>query len=297
MENQDIFNQFKKAADNAESPDFASMEKVWNRVEEKLDQKVLKKETILWKKWAVAASVLLGLSIGYQFLKKDEPTINSEKMVTQKDSLTPTVPKDAVVSAETVSPVIKEEANKILEKQITAQSQVAWADMSLNQSLAVEEVKGDSIAISIQPGYTQQPNASGSYENVKISTKGYQSKDIELFMNKEKQASESKKQEPLLVYDDLVSDKQTVKKIDGADIESIVILKEPLYIINGIYYTEKELFGPNPTSPYAPLNKQDIESISILQDEKAVAIYGEKGKKGVVIISTKNGKPAVKKNP
>ena len=39
MENQDIFNQFKKAADNAESPDFASMEKVWNRVEEKLDKK------------------------------------------------------------------------------------------------------------------------------------------------------------------------------------------------------------------------------------------------------------------
>ena len=34
-------------------------------------------------------------------------------------------------------------------------------------------------------------------------------------------------------------------------------------------YTEQELFGPNPTSPYAPLNKQKIESISILKDAAA----------------------------
>ena len=60
-------------------------------------------------------------------------------------------------------------------------------------------------------------------------------------------------------------------------------------------YSEEELFGPNPTSPYSPLNKQLIETISILQDEKAVSIYGEKGKNGVVIITTKDGKPAPKK--
>ena len=47
MENQDIFNQFKKAADNAESPEFAAMEPIWSRVEAKLDQKELKKETAL----------------------------------------------------------------------------------------------------------------------------------------------------------------------------------------------------------------------------------------------------------
>ena len=60
-------------------------------------------------------------------------------------------------------------------------------------------------------------------------------------------------------------------------------------------YTEQELFGPNPTSPYTPLSEQEIDSITVLQQEKAITIYGQKGKKGVVIISTKNGKPAAKK--
>ena len=41
MENKDIFNQIKAAADHAETPHFASMDKVWNRVEEKLDQDTL----------------------------------------------------------------------------------------------------------------------------------------------------------------------------------------------------------------------------------------------------------------
>ena len=49
-------------------------------------------------------------------------------------------------------------------------------------------------------------------------------------------------------------------------------------------YSEKEVFGPNPTSPYYPLNKQEIESISIYQDEEAIELYGEKGNKGVVVI-------------
>ena len=69
----------------------------------------------------------------------------------------------------------------------------------------------------------------------------------------------------------------------------------PLYIIDGIYYSENDLFGKNPTSPYAPLNEQEIKTITILQDLEATEKYGEKGKKGVVIITTKAGKPAQKK--
>jgi TonB-dependent SusC/RagA subfamily outer membrane receptor len=125
-------------------------------------------------------------------------------------------------------------------------------------------------------------------ENVKAQ-------DVELFINKENKVSSAKKEKPLLVFDDKVSNKQTVKEVEMDEIESIIVLPDPLYIINGVEYTEKELFGPNPTSPYTPLNEQEIDSISILQDEKATSIYGEKGKKGVVIISTKNGKPAAKK--
>ena len=97
------------------------------------------------------------------------------------------------------------------------------------------------------------------------------------------------------MYNNKVDNKQTVKEVEMDDIESIVELPDPLYIINGVEYTEQELFGPNPTSPYTPLSEQEIDSITVLQQEKAMAAYGTKGKKGVVIISTKNGKPAAKK--
>jgi TonB-dependent SusC/RagA subfamily outer membrane receptor len=83
--------------------------------------------------------------------------------------------------------------------------------------------------------------------------------------------------------------------LEPSNVDSLVILDEPLYIIDGIYYSENDLYGPNPTSPYAPLDKQEIKTITILQDLEATSKYGEKGKKGVVIITTKTGKPVNKK--
>jgi hypothetical protein len=293
MENQDIFNQFKKAADNAESPGFASMEKVWNRVEEKLDKKELKKSSQLWKKWAVAASILLGISIGYQFLDKGKPTTNNE-IVTEKDSVQKKglMPKEAVVSTETVHPDIKQDAEAILEEQLfTAPEVVAVEEADRN-----DDYKYDTISKGVKSfSNVASANNSGFFETNKFDNKKERSKDVELFINEENRMSAAKKAVPLLVFDDKVVNKQSVKEVEMEEIESIIELPDPLYIINGVEYTEKELFGPNPTSPYAPLNEQEIDSISVLENEKATPIYGQKGKKGVVIISTKNGKPKAKK--
>lgn len=291
MENQDIFNQFKKAADNAESPDFASMEKVWNRVEEKLDKKELKKATQLWKKWAVAASILLGISIGYQFLNNGEPTTNIDKIVTENDTLQKSlVPKEAVVSAETVHPDIKPEADQILKKQTTWTNQVA-----LEESIPAEHIKTEEREDDAKYFLSPVPVAVQNQNTGKADAQSEKSKDLEVFMGKENKVSNARKDKPLVVYHNLNTDKQTVKEVDMDEIESVIELPDPLYIINGIEYTEQELFGPKPTSPYAPLSEQEIDSISVLQNEEATSIYGQKGKKGVVIISTKNGKPKAKK--
>ena len=60
MDNQDkIFDKIKTASQKAETMDFPGMEKVWARVDEKLDKKALKTKNKLWKKIAIAASVLL----------------------------------------------------------------------------------------------------------------------------------------------------------------------------------------------------------------------------------------------
>ena len=84
------------------------------------------------------------------------------------------------------------------------------------------------------------------------------------------------------------------KKLNDQELESVIILNEPLYIINGVEYTEESLFGSHPTSPYAPLSKQIIETIEIFQDQEAIEKFGKKGSKGVVIITTKNKVPSQK---
>lgn len=79
---------------------------------------------------------------------------------------------------------------------------------------------------------------------------------------------------------------------------------EPLYVIDGIAIsgdaknsstTGKPISlapnnGENGVSPLTFLNPSDIESIDILKDASATAIYGSRGSNGVIIITTKRGK-------
>jgi TonB-dependent starch-binding outer membrane protein SusC len=63
---------------------------------------------------------------------------------------------------------------------------------------------------------------------------------------------------------------------------------EPLYVIDGIPMTSG--FSTNSPNPLADINFNDIESIDILKDASAAAIYGARGSNGVVQITTKRGK-------
>src|SRR5690606_38126789 len=47
----------------------------------------------------------------------------------------------------------------------------------------------------------------------------------------------------------------------------------------------------NEQSALASMNPNDIESIEVLKDADATAIYGSRGANGVVLITTKRGKP------
>ncbi len=66
---------------------------------------------------------------------------------------------------------------------------------------------------------------------------------------------------------------------------------QPLYVVDGIPVISDDLSGTNAsTNPIADLNPNDIESISILKDASASAIYGSRASNGVVLITTKRGK-------
>jgi TonB-dependent starch-binding outer membrane protein SusC len=83
-------------------------------------------------------------------------------------------------------------------------------------------------------------------------------------------------------------------------ISSITAGNDPLYVIDGMPVNngspvtangDRFPNNPNPRNPLNSLNPSDIESIEILKDASATAIYGSRGSNGVVLITTKRGAP------
>ena len=78
---------------------------------------------------------------------------------------------------------------------------------------------------------------------------------------------------------------------------------EPLYVIDGFPVSKNTdpgiqgditrrttAFALPATNPLGTINPSDIESIEVLKDASAAAIYGSRGSNGVIIITTKKGK-------
>lgn len=77
---------------------------------------------------------------------------------------------------------------------------------------------------------------------------------------------------------------------------SITARNEPLYVIDGMLVNSDAgdiaggvTRGPN-LGPLSSINPGDIESIEILKDASATAMYGARGANGVVLITTKRGR-------
>lgn len=80
---------------------------------------------------------------------------------------------------------------------------------------------------------------------------------------------------------------------------SISAGNDPLYVIDGIPLSRDTKFATGGTSTQFPdnpinvlstINTDDIESIEVLKDASAAAIYGSRGSNGVVLLTTKRGK-------
>ena len=78
-------------------------------------------------------------------------------------------------------------------------------------------------------------------------------------------------------------------RIRGAS--SVSAGNQPLYVVDGIPITSQNQSSSRAnTNPLTDLNPADIESIEILKDASAAAIYGSRAANGVVLITTKRGK-------
>ena len=80
---------------------------------------------------------------------------------------------------------------------------------------------------------------------------------------------------------------------------SIMTSSEPLYVVDGVpiitgNITDNGKFADG-TDALSQINSDDIESIEILKDASAAAIYGSRAANGVVLITTKQGKAGTTK--
>ena len=85
---------------------------------------------------------------------------------------------------------------------------------------------------------------------------------------------------------------QSTIRIRGAS--SIQAGGQPLFVVDGVPLNDNVLTsaqgGGTGLNPLIDINPNDIESMTVLKDAAAVAIYGSRGSNGVVIINTKKGK-------
>ena len=69
---------------------------------------------------------------------------------------------------------------------------------------------------------------------------------------------------------------------------------KPLYVIDGVPVITENLTEDKDTfssmSTLASINNEDIESLTVLKDAAATALYGARGSNGVIVITTKSGK-------
>ena len=80
------------------------------------------------------------------------------------------------------------------------------------------------------------------------------------------------------------------------------IARNPLYVLDGVILTQENFSSirgtnildvynsPYSTNPMAQINPNDIESITVLKDAAAIALYGSQASNGVILITTKKGK-------
>ena len=152
------------------------------------------------------------------------------------------------------------------------QEQAVGTRTTLDVTLAVEDRQLDEVVV-VGYGTVKKSDLTGSLAQVKA-------KELNAFpVPNVLQALQGRAAGVQVVQNNGAPGANVSVRIRGTN--SIQGSNEPLYVVDGF-----PTAGSNPTV----LNNSDIESIEILKDASATAIYGSRGANGVVLITTKRGK-------
>lgn len=342
--NHDIDKKFNEASQSLEEPAaFPGFDKVWAKVEEKLDKKEDKKRIIpIWLPYGIAASLIIGLGAFY-FIEKNENS-QIEKPAIVRNTVSPEnnlnvqkvdstvksnidkdiqsrseIKKREIIAYESTkidgikAPAIVNETIKEDYSAIEDQSVNRWRDTLKEKNIEEVVVMGslgikkkqdavtssNTVVSSSNISQGANPNTygaiSGKTTGIRINSAGKRKKsksDSNYTLDPQvNQIAGNKKG----YFDNTPYNNNVLNSLRGSVgglginsgfNQNITIRgagtlsggSQPIYVVNGVVQTGNVLNKINPKS---------IESVQVLKDASATALYGSRAANGVVVVTTK----------
>lgn len=128
--NHDIDKKFNEASQSLEEPvTFPGLDKIWAKVEEKLDKKDEKKKVIpIWFPYGIAASLMIGLGAFY-FIQKNNSSESGKNIVVQN-----TVSPNVNSKIQEIDSVVKTN----IEKEMSVQKEIQKPEILVHQTITPE---------------------------------------------------------------------------------------------------------------------------------------------------------------
>ena len=292
-------DESKKAEENTTFPSF---EKVWEKVENRLDgvENTTKKRIIpIWLPYSIAASLVFTFGIMYFFNQKEtisnhsniasngsdelidnqnfKNNLDSAKIAKLDQSIKQNIKESHLNETSKNDNIVK---TKICLPQVLGASKISNQE-NVSSYINAEADKAKEIAINddnqimlakAAPSPVVENTTSLESEGI-IETKKYKSAEVSrMSLNNQKTSEQLTAMAEQPSFSEYVVNNDEDFKISRKH------ASEPLYIVDG--YVADAKFLKN-------YNKRKITSLNIVEGDNAKKLYGNLAKKGVVVITTK----------
>lgn len=311
MENQDIDKMFNEAGKIAEeNTNFPAFEKVWTKVENKLDAKEKKKSILPFLPYGIAAG--LALTFGVWYFTNDSNPIVQNNVATNKTSVSQPTKEDIVTTEEEDSLKKKYEKyqskpNEIIAYQSTRPTPAIAPDVAPVYEMH-SGVNADYVAPPPPPPHTSA-NTVPQNEIDAVQIAGYKVAKKESYVASTSvinslsgsvqgitvapqnssvrirgaatmpMASESKNIDEVVVlgYGAKGKTRSKSNELVLSEVQNATSnpMNQPLYVINGVPYEDLDI---------SKIDQSKVKKVHVLKAEAATALYGSKALNGVVVI-------------
>ncbi len=253
---------------------------------------VTKKVNVMAKKediWHVLDQVLPEAGITYRVVGKQialfSGAVNNKKLLQQQKVITGTVTDDKGSPLPGVNIIIKgttqgtiTDANGKYSLSVPSGATLVFSFVGFkSQEVAVENQRIINVAMK---------QTSIGVEEVVVTALGIKRAEKALGYSIQKVSGESVQKVPGVNVSTSLTGKVAgvlVQNPTDFDVDPTITIRgetNPLIVIDGIAYANKKI---------SDLSAEDIESISVLKGATASALYGFRGERGAILITTKNG--------